>query len=159
MKVLFLSTYRMACLHGACSNAQELTRGKSAAQSCAPQVRSLSIFWHKKSTQPPESSHRPEESIPQLQPSPILFHRPSANNFLPMNFGKEVRKTNYFVLSDQRRVLKGSAETGSCCSPSLQSWVWKIGHWSYGQDTLRVPGRKRDFFPSFFPSQVFGFFT
>lgn len=85
---------------------------------------------------------------PLLQPLPIALCGPSANNFLCLNIENEVRKTNYSILSDRRRVLSESAENGSCCSPLLQSCVRKIGHQRYGWDALGVPDGKCDFFPT-----------
>lgn len=94
----------------------------------------------------PEQSYQKLHTSTPLQSLPIALSRMSAKSFLCLNFEYEVRKTNYTVLSNWRRVLKEPEETGSCCPPLLQSCVWKIGYRCYGRDTLGVPDGKCDFF-------------
>lgn len=144
--VLLLMLLLPACLQGRAAMLRRSLRAMLLHRSCGP-VSSLSASRHKW-PQGLQVSLTDQRRAPTLQPLPIALHRPSANNFFCLNFENEVRKTNYSVLSNQRRVLKESEETGSCCSALLQSCVQKIGHRCYGQDTLKVPDGKCDFFPS-----------
>lgn len=108
------------------------------------------MYGHGTSRIHPRAEKRYQElhtSIP-LQSLPIALSRTSAKSFLCLNSEYEVKKMNYTVLMNWRRVLKESEETGSCCSPLFQSCLWKIGYQCYGWDTLRVPDGKCNFFQS-----------
>lgn len=153
--MLLLMLLLSACLQGRAAMLRRSLRAKALHWSCGPLCPALvlsdtndhgaSRSLSQIGGELPGAAHPPAAP---LQTLPIALHRPSTNNFLCLNFENEVRKTNYSGLSNQRTVLKESEETGSCCSPLLQSCVRKIGHWHYGQDTLRVPDGKCDFFPS-----------